>query len=71
MHSDSSGALGGENGPSGITIADGKSHMLHGSQSQPALSGGRQRIRPKSSPFIRFGSTGIQELLERKRRGKK
>ena len=73
VHSDSSDGRGLMGGPDGIAIPEPLSTaaQLRGSQSQPALSSGQSRPRPKSSPFIRFGSTGIQELLERKRRSKK
>lgn len=73
VHNDASGGRGLVGGPDGIALPEPLSMpvQLRGSQSQPTLSGEQQRSRPKSSPFIRFGSTGIQELLERKRRGKK
>lgn len=46
--------------------------LMQMSDSAPQLHrSGIGKGRPKSSPFIRFGSTGIQELIERKRRNLK
>ena len=59
MHSHSSSAL---QEPTLMQMSD-SAPQLHRS--------GIGKGRPKSSPFIRFGSTGIQELIERKRRNLK
>jgi hypothetical protein len=48
-------------GPDGIAMPV----PLTMSDSAPQLH--RQTTRPKSSPFIRFGSSGIQNMLERKK----
>mgnify|MGYP006090229555 CR=1 FL=1 len=55
------------------SLRDGFVHSSHGGIQMPeplimSESAPQLHTRPKSSPFIRFGSTGIQELLERKRR---
>ena len=50
-------------GPDGISLPQ----PLIMSESAPQLSS-VGRGRPKSSPFIRFGSSGIQGMLDRKRR---
>lgn len=68
-----SDSISGRAGPDGIELPQPLSMQatrnLNFSQSQPAVRGNKGGIsRPKSSPFIRFGSAGIQELLERKRR---
>jgi hypothetical protein len=49
-------------GPDGIALPS----PLITSESAPLLQGNK-KTRPKSSPFIRFGSSGIQTILERKK----